>query len=122
MNTKDFASQDEAMAFAETLKADHAVDGFVQPDGTYRVSWIKNKKYTEYGTGAEHIDEVWVKEDGTMIVCQDIDHAHAINIIRMLLRNQRHRIMIEEEIIAQLQEAMEFASDDIDADTKPVLH
>jgi hypothetical protein len=89
MNTKDIIDPTEAMKFvSELAHNDNTVDVVRTVDGVYRISWIKNKKYTSFD-GKEFTDEVWTKEDGTMIACQDLDPEHAKNIIRMYLRQTR---------------------------------
>lgn len=52
-------------------------------DVNYKITWLKHKKYTSYD-GTVQTDKVWTKEDGTMIVCQDLTLEHARNIVRML--------------------------------------
>ena len=138
MNTLTFIDEQEALAQLELLKQDetNVVDAEQKEDGTYRISWIKAKKYISF-TGDEHTDEVWVKEDGTMLNCQDIELEHARNIIRMMIRNERQRTEIAQALFAKLQESgaldnleqdesdredngwADFAKDD---DTPRVLH
>ena len=87
MITKDFDTVEEADAYIMAL-ADSSVDAYVTKDGKYRVSCVANKKFTSID-GKEYTDEVWVKEDGTMIHCQDLELEHAKNIIRMMLRSRK---------------------------------
>jgi hypothetical protein len=89
MNTKDINDSTEAMRFvSELAHSNNTVDVVRTTDGAYRITWVQNKKYKALD-GVEYNDEVWTKEDGTMIVCQDLDPNHAKNIIRMYLRQTR---------------------------------
>jgi hypothetical protein len=105
MHTKDFTDPDLAVEFVKSLQDENTIDIINMPDGSFRVNWIENKKYTSLD-GKEFVDEVWTKEDGTMIACQDLDHEHAKNIIRMMLRNERRRTELEEQMRDQLQAAL----------------
>ena len=129
MQTKDFTDPTEALAFIETLEADNSVDTIRLAGGIFRINWIKNKMFTSVD-GKEYTDEVWTKEDGTMIVCQDLELEHARNIIRMMLRNDRSRRKETAEMMAAfeigLQDAVvqimdESASGDL-PETAPVYH
>ena len=106
MQTKDFVDPEAAMTFCESIQEDNCVDVMKTVDGTFRVNWIPNKMYTALD-GKEYIDEVWTKEDGTMIACQDLELEHAKNIIRMLTRNIRERRIAEEEMMQAVQGIMQ---------------
>lgn len=67
---------------------DNAIDLRIIDKSAYQVSWTKNKKIKNEA-GEEINDEVWVKNDGSIIVCQDLELEHARNIIRMLQRAKR---------------------------------
>jgi len=136
MQTKDFTDPDLAMAFIKTLQENNCVDVLKTADGTFRVNWTPNKML-KLPTGEEVVDEVWTKEDGTMIVCQDLEPEHAKNIIRMILRNDRKRrkdeeIMLESlnQVIQNMVTANATEEDDDDLpewmtetpESKPVLH
>ena len=129
MQSKYFNSPEEAIKFAESIKDGNAVDGCEMADGTFRVSWIANKMI-KLPDGIEVVDEVWTKQDGTLIACQDLEPEHAKNIIRMLLRNDRERQKLTLEIMNAMQ-AMHLDLEDEDnnseertADLEPsrVLH
>ena len=108
MKTRDFDTLEEANAYMLALPKDISIDAYLTNDGKYRLSWVPNKKFTSID-GKEHIDEVWIKEDGTMIHCQDLEPEPAKNIIRMILRSKR----AEAEVLANMTLAMEEAIDEI---------
>jgi len=102
MEVRDNLSEDEASELAISLSnSDHTVDAFKNKDGTYRISWIKNKKYTAYD-GKEFTDEVWTTEDYRMICVQDLTEAHAKNIIRMMMRNDRMMLELTHELMEKV--------------------
>lgn len=105
MNTKYFIDPDLAIEFVQSLQENNTVDVAKMADETFKITWIENKKYTTYD-GKEFVDEVWTKEDGTMIVCQDLELDHAKNIIRMILRQNRERMIAEEAIYEQIDSAL----------------
>ena len=105
MQTKDFTDPDEAIEFCRTLQDDNCIDVLKTVDNTFRVNWIPNQTYTAFD-GKEYVDEVWTKEDGTMITCQNIELDHARNIIRMILRKEREQRKAQQEMIDSLQQAM----------------
>ena len=105
MQTKDFTDPDEAIAFVKTLQENNCVDVMKTVDGTFRINWVENKMFTAFD-GKEYADEVWTKEDGTMIACQDLELDHAKNIIRMILRNEREQRKAQQEMMESLQQAM----------------
>ena len=105
MQTKEFTDPEEAMAFCRTLQADNCMDVLKTADGTFRVNWVPNKMFTSFD-GKEYVDEVWTKEDGTMIACQDLELNHAKNIIRMILRNDREQRRVQQEMMESLQQAI----------------
>jgi hypothetical protein len=109
MQTRDFTDPEEAKEFCETLMKDNCIDVLQTVDGSFRITWIPNKMFTSFD-GKEYVDEVWTKEDGTMISCQDLEPEHAKNIIRMMLRNERECRRVEQEIMEQLQTAMQGAA------------
>ena len=110
MQTKEFTDPDEAMEFCRTLQADNCIKVSQQAGGVFRVNWIANKMQ-KLASGEEVIDEVWTKEDGTMIVCQDLELEHAKNIIRMILRNEREQRRVQQEMMEALQQAIGQISD-----------
>ncbi len=104
MNTKDMVLEEEALALAKSLtEDDNTVEIAKTTNGSFRITWIKNKKYTSW-TGHEHTDEVWTTENGTMLAIQDIGLDHARNIIRMMLRNNRKFM---QSTITQLTEGLD---------------
>ena len=105
MQTKDFADPEEAIAFAKSLQDNNCIDVLRTVDGTFRINWVENKMFTGFD-GKEYTDEVWTKEDGTMIACQDLELDHAKNIIRMILRNEREQRKAQQEMMESLQQAM----------------
>ena len=109
MYTKEFTNPDEAIEFVKTLQENNSIDVVKTDDGTFRINWVENKMYTT-SDGKEFVDEVWTKEDGTMIVCQDLELEHAKNIIRMIMRSDRERHKIEQEMMAEMQQAIELLS------------
>jgi hypothetical protein len=121
MQTKDFIDPEEAIAFCKTLQDDNCIDVLKTADGTFRVNWVPNQMYTALD-GKEYVDEVWTMQDGTMIVCQDLEVGHAKNIIRMMLRNERERRRVEQEVMDSLTQAMQQAgpvADDGEGDDLP---
>jgi len=128
MQTKDFTDPTEALAFIETLEADNSVDTIRLAGGIFRINWIKNKMFTSVD-GKEYTDEVWTKEDGTMIVCQDLELEHARNIIRMMLRIEREDRKAESEMMDSIsiryaiENALGYDSDlEAALNIKPILH
>ena len=131
MQTKIFQLPELAVAFVNDLHSKgYTIDIYDHPNGSVKVNWIMPKKFVNCVDNIEYNDEVWVKEDGTMINCQDLDLEHARNIIRMVLRNSREQLKLQEEIIANLRDAIEsieeneeFGSSTLSAtDTPRVLH
>jgi hypothetical protein len=106
MQTRDFSDPEEAKEFCETLMKDNCIDVLQTVDGGFRITWIPNKMFTSFD-GKEYVDEVWTKEDGTMISCQDLEPEHAKNIIRMMLRNERERRRVEQEMLEAMQQAIQ---------------
>ncbi len=89
MKTKIFDDPAVAQQFVDDLtKNKSVVDAQKLQDGTWKILWVESKEYTSVD-GKVYDDEVWTKQDGTMIVVQDLELAHAHNIIRMMLRNQQ---------------------------------
>lgn len=114
MNSKEFITEDEAAAFANTLiEDDNTVDVIDLNTGIYLVRWVKNKKFTTYDN-KEFTDEVWSTQDGTMICVQDLAPEHARNIVRMILRNSRAMAL---ELADIIEEALD-DSDDTDSSSK----
>jgi hypothetical protein len=121
MNTKDFTNPEEATAFIKLLQKDNTIDVAQTTSGLFRVMWVENKMYTALD-GKDYTDEVWTKEDGTMIVCQDLNLEHAKNIIRMIIRNER-RLAHHQDIIDYVNTLSEDDADIIMEDsTSPVTH
>jgi hypothetical protein len=120
MHTKDFTDPDEAMAFVKTLQENNCVDVLKTNDGTFQINWVENKMYTSFD-GKEYVDEVWTKEDGTMIACQDLELEHAKNIIRMIMRSDREQRRIQQEMIERLQGAIQSLGDGSDTDEQDDL-
>jgi hypothetical protein len=122
MNTKDFTNPEEATAFIKLLQKDNTIDVAQTTSGLFRVMWVENKMYTALD-GKDYTDEVWTKEDGTMIVCQDLNLEHAKNIIRMIIRNERRLAKAEQDIIDYVNTLSEDDADIIMEDsTSPVTH
>ncbi len=128
MNTEDIIDPSEALARVKSLsEGDNTVEVIKTDDGLYRLTWVKNKKYTDF-TGVERTDEVWTKEDGTMIACQDLELEHAKNIIRMMLRDEREARQLEALLTNQIGSILselegEGEGEQEDADEEPrVLH
>ena len=122
MNTKDISDPSEAMRFvSELAHSDNTVDVARSIDGVYRITWVQNKPYKTFD-GVEYNDEVWTKEDGTMIVCQDLDPEHAKNIIRMYLRQTRETQKYFQGLDELMTGLTAENTDDISNDTPKVLH
>ncbi len=127
METKTFKTQEEATDFITSISdKDVTIDGYETDDGMFCVAWIENKKYIAFD-GKEYTDQVWTKEDGTMIVVQDLDPEHAKNIIRMIIRKQDESYAEILESTASLTAALEAlqisVNDDIPDPEEPrVLH
>lgn len=125
MKTEKFLDPTEALERLKVLsEGDNTIEVCKTDDGLYQISWLANVKYTSF-TGEEHTDEVWTKEDGTMMAVQDIELAHAQNIIRMMLRNERTRNMVDSLMINQLDALLDNAEDviaTVASESKRVLH
>lgn len=120
--SKIFTDPMLAIEFANSISADNTIDVFEEADGTFRITWLPVKTYIVDGVAVP--DEVWTKEDGTMINCQDLELEHAKNIIRMILRQERTRAQFEQQMMASLQEAIvgvvaDTASADDDSEDLP---
>ena len=124
MEIKDLNTAEEALEFAQKLHADdNSVDLVKTVDGLYRVRWIKNKKYITYDN-KEFTDEVWMTEKEELICIQDLTEAHAKNIIRMMLRNQRQAQQTAAAMLESLSAiagALESDADEIESNNH-VLH
>ena len=124
MEIKDLNTAEEALEFAQKLHADdNSVDLVKTVDGLYRVRWIKNKKYITYDN-KEFTDEVWMTEKEELICIQDLTEAHAKNIIRMMLRNQRQAQQTAAAMLESLSAiagALESDADEIESKNH-VLH
>lgn len=107
MNRFETKDADEAQAkYEEILKnPNHAVDAFRLEDGTFRLTWIELPKYTAQD-GKQYTDEAWVTKEGDVIAVQDLSEAHAKNIIRMMLRQQREQAIFKEQFLRRLQEGL----------------
>lgn len=125
MKTEQFLDPVEALDRLKVLsEGDNTIEVYKTDDGLYQLSWVENVKYTAFD-GKEYTDEVWTKEDGTMMPVQTIELAHAHNIIRMMLRNDRLLNQTESLIIDQLETLLNSAEDVLDtvtSDSKRVLH
>jgi hypothetical protein len=123
MEIKDLHTEEEALAFAQTLHDDdNTVDLVKTTDGLYRVRWIKNKKYTTYDN-KEFTDEVWMTEKEELICIQDLTEAHAKNIIRMMLRNQRQTQQVAAAMLESLSTLADvFAPSEEPESSGKVLH
>ena len=121
METKSFISSDDALLFAKNLHdADNCVDVVDVGDGTICVRWIKNKKFIAYD-GKEFTDEVWMTEKEELICVQDLSEAHAKNIIRMMLRNDRVSDELATRLVEQLSELASVV-DKLDENTESAPH
>jgi len=126
MKTEQFIDPVEALDRLKVLtEGDNTIEVYKTDDGLYQLSWVENVKYTAFD-GTEYTDEVWTKEDGTMMPVQTIELAHAHNIIRMMLRNERLQNMDDSLVIDQLEALLDSAEDVISTvlttDSNRVLH
>lgn len=125
MKTEQFLDPVEALDRLKILsEGDNTIEVYKTDDGLYQISWVENVRYTGFD-GKEYTDEVWTKEDGTMMPVQTIELAHAHNIIRMMLRNERVRNTADSLMIDQLETLLDSAEDVIDSvagDSKRVIH
>ena len=109
MNRQHFTDIEEAEAFVESLYKDDkwvikASKG-TDDQGGYNVEWQEHKKYTAHD-GKEYPDEIWVTEQGEMILIQDLSEAHVRNVCRMMLRNERLQRQAYSALLEGLQSAM----------------
>ena len=101
MFEKEFSSPVLAQQFIDELNKGNVVIDAIALDGNrWKICWVENKKYTAVD-GKVFDDEVWVTQDGTMIVVQDLELGHAHNIIRMMIREQR----AQSELLKSIQDA-----------------
>ncbi len=115
MLTKDFNADEaeECTDFMnELVTTGKTVDVTKTKDGNYRVHWVDQKMYTSF-TGQIHPDEVWTKEDGTMLHVQDLEPEHAKNIIRMMLRQSREAQIKLSELANKMSNSL-FGDDEDD--------
>ncbi len=109
MEKKEFATIDEVKEFVNPMVDEKKWVIDVRQkgkEGPFLVQWCEHKMYTTLD-GKEFHDEVWRKEDGTIMLVQDIELEHARNIIRMILRQDREAeeagAMLREKIAAILE-------------------
>ena len=109
MNKQHFTDLEEAEAFVEALyKEDKWVIKAMRgtdDQGGYNVEWFEHKKYTAQD-GKEYPDEVWMTEQGEMILIQDLSEAHVRNVCRMMLRNERLQRQAYSALLDGLQSAI----------------
>ena len=110
MNKKYFLTIADAIEFTNTLSL-NSTAAVVNNNDKIFVTWIENKDYITC-TGETCTDEVWIKGDGSMILCQDLEPEHAKNIIRMMIRNARNENNLSSDLM----------QDDINEDEPRVLH
>ena len=121
MNRQHFTTIEEAQTFVEGLykenkwviKASRGTDDL----GGYNVEWFEHKKYVAFD-GKEYPDEVWTTEKGEMILIQDLTEAHAKNIIRMMLLNERMQTQAYSAMLDSLRAAI-MSGDTEDNSTEP---
>lgn len=107
MHTKTFNTIEEAEKFVYDLsKQDVTIDTIISDDETYVVNWVENRKYKAFD-GKEYTDEVWVKEDNTLVVVQDLEPEHAKNIIRMILRDRKETAKLINRLSVALMQSAE---------------
>jgi hypothetical protein len=128
---KHIDTYEEVEAFVTPLSAEgkYVIDVQELPNNKgFLVQWMEHKFYTSY-TGQEHRDEIWTKENGDIMLVQDIEPEHCRNILRMILRQERETAAAVQEIAARLYdslgelgEAEDDFSKDISSDVPRVLH
>lgn len=102
MNTKWFSTYEEVESFVTPMMPANAFwIKEVEHGGGFEVKWIENKTYTAFD-GKTYHDDVWVTEQQELISIQDLTDAHAKNIIRLLLRNQRESKKQWDELLTVL--------------------
>lgn len=124
---------EEVEAFVEPLIAAgiYVIDVQELPDnGGFNVQWMEHKNYTAYD-GKEFRDEIWTKENGDIMLVQDIEPEHCRNILRMILRQEREAAAaiasIAEKLYGSAGAVGEFDTEDdftrdISTDVPRVLH
>ena len=66
---------------------------------------------------AEVLDEIWVTKDGTPMLVGAMEEEHVRNVLRMILRERRHRAERAAALAAQVAEAQRVARQRIDLRT-----
>ena len=105
MNKKICATPAEAKELFEKVIKEGKVATIVPAaDGvSYQVQWIDDKNYIAQD-GKEYPDEVWVTKEKEMIFIQDLTEAHAKNILRMIIRQDREALIVEEKLRQKIME------------------
>jgi hypothetical protein len=126
-----FATYQEVEAFVKPLAAQgiYVIDVQEHPNnGGFDVQWMEHKFYTSY-TGEEYRDEIWTKENGDIMLVQDIEPEHCRNILRMILRQERESAALIQEMadklygsLSALAEPEDDFAKDISTDVPRVLH
>ncbi len=88
MESKNFPKSEDAVAFANELLVDNVVQGVQNQDGSITISWVARTTYVAQD-GKEYSDEVWFTRNGKMIAVGNLSDAHAKNILRMVIRQDR---------------------------------
>lgn len=88
---KVFTDNAEAEKFLNDLISEkkYVIDPVELSDGAgFEIQWIEQKNYTSFNNEILP-DSAWVTEIGEMIMIQDLSEAHAKNIIRMILQQEK---------------------------------
>lgn len=81
-----------------------AIDLFPNADGSFTLQWIERKTYVAQD-GKTFPDEIWITAENEMINVQDLEPAHALNILRLLLRNERKRMELIQAVQLSMMES-----------------
>lgn len=111
---QDFKNKEELMVFAQPLidEKRYVMSALPNEDGSFTLQWMEHKHYTAQD-GKTFPDEVWTTKEGEMLLIQDLSPEHARNIIRLLLRNEREKQAMMEEI---LDKVMSEVQEDLDTE------
>lgn len=108
-DSKEFAIYEDAVAFMTEKMKEQKYVIHLKPEGVkYTVYWWDHKM-TERD-GEQVPDELWLTQDGTPILVQDLSEAHCKNILRMILRNQKEDAATLEHALVDMINALGDAS------------
>ncbi len=102
---KEFSNYDDLAVFAQALVDEKkwAIATMELENGAgYAIQWIEHK-YFKTHDDKEFPDEIWTTKEGQMMCVQDLEPEHARNVLRMLLRQDREKSAMMQQIMETIQ-------------------